>query len=85
MHGLLTPVAVSQPDKTPSFLFTAFDSGKIFCLGPDGTLRWEYDAGAPVSSSVAVGNVDDDDAPEIIAAIPRLQTLMALSDKGVLK
>ena len=84
INGLLTPVALRKSDESLSLLIAAYDSNELICLAPDGTLRWEYIAGVPICGSVAVGNIDEDPASEIVTAMPRKQTIMALSEDGVL-
>ncbi len=80
----LTPSLLTDTDGSQSLLVAAYNAPELICLSPSGDLRWKYEAGSEIYHSVAVGDIQGDDRPEIVAAMPRLHKIIALSADGVL-
>ncbi|MFH1742395.1 MAG: PQQ-binding-like beta-propeller repeat protein, partial [bacterium] len=84
-EGYLTPSLLRDTDGTLNILIAAYNSPEIVCLSPEGEQKWRYIGGAPINHAVGVGNINDDPHPEIVAAIPKEQILIALSADGILE
>ncbi len=85
IEGCLTPTWIRDGNGPPGILVTGYDSSELLCLSREGTLRWRFAAASPINDSVAVGNVDADGCPEIVAAMPAEQRVFVLSCDGIQK
>ena len=48
-----------------SYIIAASSTGEIFCLDAKGNASWQYPTGVPVSSSISIGDFDQDGEADI--------------------
>ncbi len=83
-NGYLTPSVLPAPDGSINLLIGAYDSPELLCLSAEGKRLWKYTAGQWINGSAMTGNINSNPESEIIFAMPGRQTLVALSNQGVL-
>ena len=81
--GYLTPSLLRGADGVSSILVTAFDTPELLSLSLAGAHQWTYTAREPIICPVAVANINAAPGPEILAAMPRRQTVFALNPEGM--
>ena len=75
------PLMVYPRFDEPRALIVPLKNGSVVMLSPQGEVLWETKIGDDIITPVAVGQIDGEGAPEIIAVADSL-TVAALSEKG---